>query len=273
MQYTKAALITSDSELQQVLIANLSELGYIGFEETDSALIAYIPSDEFDSEQLDEVANYHKLSVTIEDVKDQNWNAAWESNFEHVLVEGFCLVRADFHDIKVNVPYEIVITPKMSFGTGHHATTQLMMQGMKDIDFSSKSVFDFGTGTGILAILAQKLGANDVLAVDNDEWSYENATENIEKNKAENVTIKKGSIEDVEPDTHFDVILANINRNILVTYMKELVALTEKGGTVLLSGLLTDDEMLVKNEAIEAGLEYIETKKLNNWITIKLKKP
>lgn len=273
MQYTKTAFITGDSELQQVLVANLSELGYTGFEEADNALIAYIPSDEFDREQLDEVANFHKLSVNIEDVKDQNWNAAWESNFEHVLVEGFCLVRADFHDTVADVPYEIIITPKMSFGTGHHATTQLMMQGMKDIDFKNKVVFDFGTGTGILAILAQKLGASEVLAIDSDEWSFENATENIEKNSAERVTIKKGSIENVDPTNKFDVVLANINRNILVTYMKQLVALTNSGGIVLLSGLLTDDELLVKNEAIESGLQYIETNKLNNWITIKLKKP
>lgn len=273
MQYTKAAFITGDNDLQQVLIANLSELGYTGFEETDNALIAYVPADEYDEAQTDEIANFYKLSVTIEQIKEQNWNAAWESNFEPVLVKDFCYVRADFHETKADVPYEIVITPKMSFGTGHHATTQLMMQGMKDIDFKSKKVFDFGTGTGILAILAQMLGASRVLAIDNDQWSFDNATENVEKNSTDNVTVKVGSIEDVDSNDIFDVVLANINRNILITYMKQIVALTKGGGTVLMSGLLTDDEQLIRQEAEETGLTYIETNTLNNWITIKFVKP
>lgn len=272
MQYTKAAFFTQDNDLQQVLIAALAEQGYTGFEETDTALIAYIPEDEYDRNETEELANFYKVSLTIEQIKEQNWNASWESNFEPVLVDDFCLVRADFHNINAEVKHEIVITPKMSFGTGHHATTRLMMQGMRHIDFKGKRVFDFGTGTGILAILAQMLGAEEVLAIDNDQWSYDNATENAENNGADKLTIEVGSIEDVQPEP-FDIILANINRNILLTYMTNIFNLTKAGGTVLMSGLLTDDELIVKMEAIEVGLEYIETKTLNNWITLLFKKP
>src|SRR5690606_1038037 len=123
---------------QQVLIAALAEQGYTGFEETDTALIAYIPEDEYDRNETEELANFYKVSLTIEQIKEQNWNASWESNFEPVLVDDFCLVRADFHNINAEVKHEIVITPKMSFGTGHHATTRLMMQGMRHIDFKGK---------------------------------------------------------------------------------------------------------------------------------------
>lgn len=272
MQYTKAAFFTEDNDLQQVLIAALAELGYTGFEETDNALVAYIPEDEYDRHETEELASFYKVSLTIEQIKEQNWNASWESNFEPVLVQDFCLVRADFHDVSAEVEHEIVITPKMSFGTGHHATTQLMMQGMRHIDFVGKHVFDFGTGTGILAILAQMLGADDVLAIDNDQWSYDNATENAEKNSADKLTIKVGSIEDVGTEP-FDIILANINRNILLMYMANIYELTKSGGTVLMSGLLTDDELIIKTEAAKVGLSYIETDTLNNWITILFKKP
>lgn len=271
MQYTKAAFFTEDNDLQQVLIAALAELGYTGFEETDTALVAYIPEDEYDQHETEELANFYKVSLTIEQIKEQNWNASWESNFEPVLVQDFCLVRADFHNVSAEVEHEIVITPKMSFGTGHHATTQLMMQGMRHIDFAGKRVFDFGTGTGILAILAQMLGATEVLAIDNDQWSYENATENAEKNNADRLTIEVGSIEDVKPEP-FDIILANINRNILLTYMTNIYELTRGGGTVLMSGLLTDDEFIIKTEATKVGLTYIETNTLNNWITLLFKK-
>ena len=204
-------------------------------------------------------------------IPKQNWNAVWEENFQPVIINDFCTVRADFHDLEVTTPYEIIITPKMSFGTGHHATTQLMMLMMKDMDLGGKKVLDFGTGTGVLAILAEKLGAGSVLAIDNDEWSVENAGENIKKNNCRRITIELNTA-DLFPAGTWDVIAANINRHILLHYMHQLSRNTVHGGIVLMSGLLLADREVIGEAAKAEGLEVIGFQELNGWISLAFRK-
>lgn len=267
MNYKKAALHTIEATKREMLVARLSVEGYSGFEETDEQLLAYIDDADFDSETLQLIASEYKVPYEIETIGQQNWNEEWEKNFHPVIVEGFCTVRADFHKMNIATPYEIVITPKMSFGTGHHATTKLMMMQMQHIDFAGKDVFDFGTGTGILAILAEKLGSKHVLAIDNDEWSYENAMENIGRNHCDNVNVKQGSMEHIIA-YEYDIILANINRHILLHYMKDLYNSVKPEGILLMSGLLLDDEAIVKIAAENVGFKNIYTNTLNGWITL-----
>jgi len=267
MQYNKAVLHTIEAIKREVLIARLSAEGYNGFEETDESLLAYIDGADFDTETLQLIASEYEVPYDVETLGHQNWNAEWEKNFQPVIVDGFCTVRADFHQLDIATPYEIIITPKMSFGTGHHATTKLMMTRMQHIDFAGKDVFDFGTGTGILAILAEKLGAKYVLAIDNDEWSFENSQENVQRNNCNIIEVQQGSMEHIIPK-EYDVILANINRHILLHYMPELHKSVNTGGILLMSGLLTEDEEIVKTAAEAVGFSGIETNTLNGWITL-----
>lgn len=267
MQYNKAVLHTIEATKREVLIARLSVEGYNGFEETDESLLAYIDGADFDTETLQLIASEYEVPYDVETLGHQNWNAEWEKNFQPVIVDGFCTVRADFHQLDIATPYEIIITPKMSFGTGHHATTKLMMTRMQHIDFAGKDVFDFGTGTGILAILAEKLGAKYVLAIDNDEWSFENSQENVQRNNCNIIEVQQGSMEHITPK-EYDVILANINRHILLHYMPELHKSVNAGGILLMSGLLTEDEEIVKTAAEAVGFSGIETNTLNGWITL-----
>ncbi len=265
MQTIKVIFNEMPEANQDILVAELSEIGFEGFEQNNNTLLAYINETSFNEGALKEITR--EVPFNIEIVPKQNWNQLWESNFEPVIVEDFVTLRADFHNIEVNTLYDIVITPKMSFGTGHHATTQLMMLMMRDIDFKGKHVLDFGTGTGVLAILGEKLGAAYLLAIDNDEWSVENANENIIRNNCTKVTAM------LETDGHIpvliqDVILANINRHILLQYMPELYSNTKKGGIVLMSGLLTEDEEIVKTDALKAGFTFSGTRHLNNWIAM-----
>ena len=245
MQYIKATFQTSSQEVCDILIATLSDIGYEGFEENGEELYAYISEATFDKELLENSITMPGVTYHVEIIPPQNWNALWESNFQPVIVDGFCTIRAHFHEIEIDTPYEIVITPKMSFGTGHHATTQLMMSQMRDINFSMKSVLDFGTGTGILAILAEMLGSKDLLAIDNDEWSVENALENIGRNNCREISVVKGSIEDIEGKDRFDIILANINRHILLNHMKNLFDGINTNRLLLMSGLLSDDKEII----------------------------
>jgi len=264
-------IAVTDASLREVLIAELSEIAYEGFEEAEEALIAYIQNDAFNEQALKDIMLQHGSIYTTTSIPEQNWNSIWEQNFEPVVVDGVCIVRADFHDIEIITPYEIIITPKMSFGTGHHATTQLMMQQMSKIDFVNKHVFDFGTGTGILAILAEMLGAASVLAIDNDEWSFENAGENIARNSCRNIYLERGSLEDVLPKT-FDIILANINRNILLSYMATLYNFTAESGFVLMSGLLYEDKDIIAEAAQKQGFSLQGYQELNKWLIVLFKR-
>jgi ribosomal protein L11 methyltransferase len=267
MQYTKVTFPEITQDLSDILIAMLAEAGFEGFEEGEGSLIAFVPTPLLDVTELERLAKQFGVDYETMQIPAQNWNALWESNFQPVMVDDFCTVRAHFHDLDVTTTYDIVVTPKMSFGTGHHATTQLMILGMKHLPLDGAKVLDFGTGTGVLAILAEMLGAASVLAIDNDEWSVENALENVERNGCSRISVKKGSLDEVGEGME-DVILANINRHILLQYMPMLYARLAKGGSILMSGLLTEDLEIITAAAKAAGFAYVSNEERSNWIAI-----
>lgn len=258
--------INSSHEIIELIIALLGEEGYDGFEETSETLDAFIPEHDFDERKLKEILQPFSLSYLIEMIEPKNWNTEWESNYEPVIVDDFVAVRALFHAPIISVKFEIVITPKMSFGTGHHATTWQMIKLMQQVDFSNKRVFDYGTGTGVLAILAEKLGAAKVLAVDYDDLCIENATENIETNSCAAITIKKA---DVPPsDQMFDVVLANINRHILLQNMKAMSDILIADGFLFVSGFYKEENQLLIDEAIKNNLQLIQSSDRHNWSSL-----
>jgi ribosomal protein L11 methyltransferase len=264
--YCEITIAAATAQQQEVLIAQLAEMGYDGFEELNEGLKAFIPEESFSEHALKELLVASGLGYTKFIIPKQNWNRVWESNFEPVLVDDFVGVRAGFHPPFEQVLHEIVITPKMSFGTGHHATTYMMMQLMRELDFNGKSVYDFGTGTGILAILAQKLGAGSVLAVDNDDWCIENATENAGINGVGGIKVEK--IDILSLKIEYDIILANINKNVIIENINMLKKGLAKNGQLLLSGLLNDDESDIHKAVQSLDLQHIKTIRRNNWIAI-----
>lgn len=212
----------------------------------------------------------YKISFTKKILENKNWNEQWESSFQPINIDDFVQVRATFHEANVNVQHEIIIEPKMSFGTGHHATTAQMMQRMQQIDFTNKMVLDIGSGTGILAILAEKLGAKKCIAIDNDEWCYTNAIENISLNNANNIQVIFGDLSAV-PNTKYDIILANIHRNFLVENMKSLCEILISDGYLLVSGFYNADEQLILETAQVNGLTANYRSVQENWSCIILK--
>lgn len=252
--------------IREELVARLSAIHYDAFEENETTLEAFTTEENFSKEELEDILNNYHLSYKTTLVEDQNWNALWESNFEPVIVHDFCAIRAHFHPSIEGVEYEIIITPKMSFGTGHHATTFLMIQEMQKLDFKNKSVADFGTGTGILAILADKLGSEKVLAIDYDDWSINNATENIEKNNCHRVEIEKAN--SFQTSQKFDIILANINKHVILENAGGLLFGLHKSGKLLLSGLLLEDEKEIIATFTGRGFSHISTVTSNNWICL-----
>ena len=253
----------------EMLIAELSQQYFEGFEEQGALLKAFIPEKDFDETVLNEIALQHNLSFQKSVIEETNWNQVWESNFEPVVVDDFVSVRAEFHAPEKNAEHEIIITPKMSFGTGHHATTYMMIQQMRGIDFKNKIVFDFGTGTGVLAILAEKLGAENILATDNDEWSINNALENIERNNCHKIDIKLSSVIPVE--NKFDIILANINKNVILENLSTLKSQLLPEGILLVSGLLVDDKEDILTATEKFKLKVFNIIERNNWLSIRLK--
>lgn len=268
MNYLQLSIAITPGETRELLIAALSEQGIEGFEESESTLKAFVAESDFDEAAIAAVLSGFGLKYDQETIAPKNWNAAWEADFEPVIIGDFCTIRAHFHTLAVTTKQEVIITPKMSFGTGHHATTYLMSAQMEQLDFNQKTVFDFGTGTGILAILAEKLGASKVIAIDNDEWSFENAQENILLNHCTNIAVSRDSIDTFAGSTTFDIILANINRHILLHYMDMMHGLLHPGATLLMSGLLTDDEEIICKAATVTGFTVQKVNTRNNWITV-----
>lgn len=265
--YIQITLTGMDDVMKKELaIALLSDLDCNGFEEEGDVLKAYIEEGAFNKEEFEKIIGENAISYSLSVVKEQNWNSVWESQFEPVVVDDFAAVRASFHEPITHVKHEIIITPKMSFGTGHHATTYMMMQEMAKLDFTGTSVFDFGTGTGILAILAEKMGATYVWGIDNDNWSIENAAENVAANNCAVISIEQK--DRPESELKFNIILANINKHILLAYMNDLSVLLQKEGTLLLSGLLEEDETDIVEAVKKAGLTPIETVKRAKWICV-----
>ncbi len=253
------------------LIALLSAQGFDGFVEEEDALTAFIPEINFEQEAFENVlSKFSVLSYAKSDVENINWNKKWESEFEPVYVDKFVGIRAHFHKPIKDVEYEIIITPKMSFGTGHHATTYLVMKQMKAIDFINKTVFDFGTGTGILAILAEKLGAASIMAIDNDEWSVTNTKENIEQNNCSKISI---SLKETIPGgKKYDIILANINLNVITANIDAIAGISKEGTEAIFSGFLTSDEAAMMKALTSVGFQHIATTKRKDWIAMLVKK-
>jgi len=268
MAYIEIRFIEPSEEASNILVAMLSDLQYEGFEEEKNSLKAFIPKPLFNEQQLKELAAKFQLQYKVEELADINWNKEWESNFQPVIVENFCAVRAGFHEPLEHVKHEIIITPKMSFGTGHHATTYMMLQQMKDIDFKDRHVLDFGTGTGVLAILAYKLGATSVCAIDNDSWSIENAAENFKNNNAQNIDLKLAD----QPMTNnvCDIILANITRNVIQENFRLFDEYLVDKGILLLSGLLSEDEQHMISLASTYNFVLNKQLQRDNWISLKL---
>jgi|KBSSwiS6_1023812.scaffolds.fasta_scaffold00751_6 ribosomal protein L11 methyltransferase len=256
------------TEQSDMLIAELADYGYEGFEEAGNSLKAFIKENDYDELLLGETAGRYNISFNKIIIAETNWNQVWESNFQPVIVDDFVAIRAEFHEPILSVQHEIVITPKMSFGTGHHATTYMMIQQMREIDFNDKSVFDFGTGTGVLAILAEKLGAKKVIATDNDEWSINNAGENIVRNDCTNIELRLSS--EVPSNESFDIILANINKNVILSNLQLLIKQVKKNGILLLSGLLKEDQEDILQAADQADLKFMNILERNNWLGIRL---
>ena len=270
MGYIKISFADLQPEQKEILIAQLADAGYIGFEETDTTLDAFIFKKDFDTSVLIEIAFKYQLNYQSEMIAETNWNQIWESNFQPVIVDDYVAIRAGFHSPITNVKYEIVITPKMSFGTGHHATTYMMIQLMKEIDFTDKSVLDFGTGTGILAILAEKSGAASITAIDNDDWSIENAAENFKSNSCDKIILEKASA--APSNKKFDIILANINKSVIIDNVEILAELLKPGAAIMFSGLLQNDKQdlleAVRNLNLKPGKNLIR----DNWIALQFHK-
>lgn len=253
-------------ELSEILIAQLAALGYDGFLEETHQLKAYISSEEFNQLALSNLLTEYELEATINNIEKQNWNILWESNFSPMQVDQFVGVRASFHEPIQGVKYELIITPKMSFGTGHHGTTYSVMKLMEDINFNEKKVFDFGTGTGILAILAEKLGAALVVGVDNDPWCIENAEENVQVNNCKNIQVALSDT--IAITQQFDIVIANINRHILEANMLLFPQIINRDGILILSGLLLSDELDMIELCKKHGFNHEQTMTREGWVAI-----
>ena len=265
--------VTTEDYQQDLLIAALGEIGFDTFEELDLGFKAYIPVDNFDQQVLDETLEPYRemftFSYEVTLIPQKNWNEVWESNFEPIQIGDQVFVRATFHEAKPEFPYEIVIDPKMAFGTGHHQTTAMMMQMMLENDFDGKKVLDMGCGTGILAILAAKLGATDLTAIDYDPVCYESTIENAPLNQVDNIKALCGSKE-VIPAEQYDIILANINRNILLDQMESYAKVLTAGGEIYFSGFYESPDLdIITEEARKYNLKYITHKKDKEWVAAK----
>lgn len=254
-----------------ILLAELGELGFDSFVETKEGLQAYIKKELWNPLDLKDVQilSNKDFSITYEvgEIVQANWNEQWEKNFNPILVDNQCMVRAPFHDSE-DFPFDIVITPKMSFGTGHHETTHMMLQFILSLPIEGNNVLDMGCGTGVLAILAAMKGARAVDAIDIDNWSYLNALENVSVNNCDQITVLEGDAS-LLADQSYDIIIANINRNILLSdisvYSRHLV----KGGVLLLSGFYKEDLNLISTECATYGLSFQENLEKNNWVAAK----
>lgn len=257
----------------EILMAELIEIGFDSFTEENDGILAYIQKDIFSEEQLQNVGIMHRedvqISFTYQEMPNINWNEEWEKNFSPINVEDKVLIRAEFHDPDPTM-HEIVIQPKMSFGTGHHPTTHLMIQQMLEMDFEGKKVLDMGCGTSVLAIFAKQKGAAEVTAIDIDEWSVENSIENAQRNGVE-LKISKGTAENLGNEM-FDIILANINRNILISDIPAYVSVLNNGGKLLLSGLCFFDVNDILEVCTSQGLILENKQQREEWISLLLKK-
>ena len=276
MQYTEVTFNMEPAEpWNDLLAADLGEIGFESFVTSEEGLVAYIDSREFDEEKMKGVETLNldhvKISISVKPYEVQNWNEKWESNFKPIDVEGKCLVYASFHNIEGNYDYRILIDPKMSFGTGHHATTYLILREMLDEDFSGKKVLDMGSGTAVLAILASMKGAAAVTAIDNNEWAFENARENVEKNNITNVEVLLGDETEIGSEK-YNTIIANINKNIILSHLPIYAEALEPNGELFTSGFFEADATDIAEEAEKHGLKFIKKRSKDNWCVVHFQK-
>lgn len=271
MRYIEVTFALTDADLQEILGSLLDDFGFEGIVFEEQYLQAYIPEPQFNAFNWEEFVYEYPVfdSITFDTrvIEETNWNEVWESGFKPVLVADKVYIRAGFHEERPNIPHELVIEPKMSFGTGHHETTAMMVEAMLDVDFSDKKVLDFGSGTGILAILAAKLGASETVAIDHEHWAYENALENVARNQAKGITVLEGDEHGI-PQREYDLILANVNKNVIFQNLQMLHGLLVSGGYIFLSGLLKDDEKDTMNLAGELGFKLKKALHQGNWICL-----
>lgn len=262
-------------EFREILIAELAQIGFDSFLETEEGIDAYAERDQFDKKSFDEViAQYlESAEITVEEgiLPKVNWNEEWEKNYDPIAVEDLVYVRASFHPSKPGFKHEIVINPKMSFGTGHHATTFQMLRHQGQIDHHNKRVLDVGSGTGILAIMAHLLGASEVEAFDIDEWCVDNGNENFDLNQLKS-RMGLGTIREVAPKGPYEIILANINKNVLLDEMNIYSSLLASGGYLLLSGFYTEDIEDLMKIASDLNLELTSSQSKDNWAALILQK-
>ncbi len=255
----------------EILIAELGELPFESFIESENGITAYIQKSLWSSNILDNVfilkSTEFNFSYTIEEIEQVNWNEEWEKNFEAIVVDGKCHVRAPFHP-KTNTDFEIIIEPKMSFGTGHHETTHMMIQHLLEMDLNGLKTLDMGCGTAILAILAEMKGAKPIDAIDIDNWCYLNSIENCERNNCNSITVYEGDASFLK-DKKYDLIIANINRNILLDDMQSYVDCLNENGTILFSGFYEEDIPYINDSCTEKGLTYVKKIQINKWVSLK----
>jgi ribosomal protein L11 methyltransferase len=266
--YIEVIFITSKQEEKDRLVALLSMQGFEGFEEERNSLKAFIPEPDFDEAALLQLNSQQGLAFTLSRIENRNWNAEWESGFQPVVINGFCAVRAGFHPPVAGVTHDIIITPKMSFGTGHHATTWMMVAAMAGLSFKNKQVFDYGTGTGVLAVLAEKLGAAAITAIDNDANSIENAAENLAANGCTRCTLYAS--DSLIGTGVYDIILGNINRNVILQNIGHIKQHLSGSGVFLASGLLTDDQSMILEEAKKHNMRLLNRLEKDGWICLEL---
>lgn len=253
---------------RDILTARLAEIGFESFVESEDGLEAYIPQNDYNKEEVLQIKelNSSEWSISFEEksFEDQNWNATWEATFQAIEVGEFVRVRAPFHEEKQGFSHEVLIQPQMSFGTGHHQTTYLIMKNMADLDYKEKEVLDMGCGTGILAILAEKLGAKKIDAIDIDPWSFQNTQENIELNGSKEIQAILGGVEAI-PDRKYDVIIANINRNILQAQLPRYAEAMKVGASLYLSGFFETDVPILQEQTASLGIQMKKVDDKEGW--------
>lgn len=269
MNYYACSFSNPENEiLKDMFMELLGEIGFDSFMDTDDGFEAYCQEPLLNEEELNDIMQMEQFAnvklLKKELIPDQDWNATWEASYEPVIINEFCRIRAPFHKVEGSYKYDLIIEPKMSFGTAHHETTSQIIELMLQSDFTGQNLLDMGSGTGVLAILAKKLGSATTVAIDNDEWAYRNALDNIRLNDENEIIVELGDASSLN-DRQFDVILANINRNILLRDMKEYVKCLVDGGKIFFSGFYEEDLVLIAKEAERLGLTYSNHVTKNNW--------
>lgn len=279
MEYIEIHLhITPENALiNDILASKLGESGFESFMDCEDGMLAYIPTVKFDEKEFSMLIDEHfmgsQIRVTKDIIPDQDWNEEWEKNaFEPILINQDCVIHSSTQKHSPTVPFVIQIDPRMSFGTGHHETTSMMLEEMLKLDLKGKSFLDMGCGTAVLAILASMKGASPILGIDIDEWAVNNALENLRLNQTSNIEILLGDAQLLENSDNFDLIFANIHRNILIEDMEKYVAKMHKGSLLYMSGFFEEDVPAIKEKASSTGLTYQGAVSKNNWVAIHFQK-